>query len=110
MPSCPRQGCHELAGPYLVSDLSTQECSEAQKSIRFGRTEIMMLKRCSIIALLGALYSTTSGPTANAQTSPFSIEAKQKAEALLKQMTLVEKVGQLNESSGRVMPWIAIEK
>jgi beta-glucosidase len=70
----------------------------------------MILRRCSVIALLGVLYSTTSGPTANAQTSPFSIESKQKAEALLKQMTLDEKVGQLNESSGRVMPRISTEK
>lgn len=70
----------------------------------------MMLKKCSAVALLGALCSTTSGPTATAQTTPFSIEAKQKAEALLKQMTLAEKVGQLNESSGLVKPGMATEK
>jgi len=39
-----------------------------------------------------------------------SSEAKQQAEALLKQMTVDEKVGQLNESAGLVMPGIASEK
>jgi beta-glucosidase len=47
---------------------------------------------------------------ADAQVKLFSPEAKQKAEALLKQMTLDEKVGQLNESSGVVMPGIGTEK
>jgi beta-glucosidase len=40
----------------------------------------------------------------------FSNEAKQEAEALLKQMTVDEKVGQLNESSGIVLPGLATEK
>jgi beta-glucosidase len=48
-------------------------------------------------------------PQANAQQL-FSNEAKQKAEALLKQMTLEEKVGQLNESSGVLLPGLAGEK
>ncbi|HEY9126424.1 MAG TPA: beta-glucosidase BglX [Acidobacteriaceae bacterium] len=47
---------------------------------------------------------------AAAQNRLFSDEARQKAESLLKQMTLEEKVGQLNESSGMVMPGIADEK
>jgi len=68
----------------------------------------MMVKRYSAIALLGVALS--GAVTAGAQTSPFSAEAKQKAESLLKQMTLDEKVGQLNESSGLVMPGIAKEK
>ena len=67
-----------------------------------------MLKRYSAIALLGVAFSAVIA--AGAQTSPFSAEAKQKAESLLKQMTLDEKVGQLNESSGLVMPGIAKEK
>ena len=37
-------------------------------------------------------------------------EAHQKAEALLKQMTLDEKIGQMNESSGVVMPMLGNEK
>ena len=70
----------------------------------------MMSRKCSAIALLGASISIGSCFAAKAQTSPFSIEAKQKAEALLKQMTLDEKLGQLNESSGLVMPGLATEK
>jgi beta-glucosidase len=40
----------------------------------------------------------------------FSNQAKQKAEALLKQMTLDEKVGQLNEASGIVFPGFVDKK
>src|ERR1700691_2340448 len=68
----------------------------------------MTLKRYSAIALLGVAFSGVVA--AEAQTSPFSADARQKAEALLKQMTLDEKVGQLNESSGLVAPGIATEK
>jgi beta-glucosidase len=70
----------------------------------------MMSRKCFAIALLGASISIGSCLVAKAQTNPFSIEAKQKAEALLKQMTLDEKLGQLNESSGLVMAGIATEK
>jgi beta-glucosidase len=70
----------------------------------------MISKRCSAIALLGASLSIGSCLVTNAQAGPFSTEAKQQAEALLKQMTLGEKLGQLNESSGLVMPGIATEK
>jgi beta-glucosidase len=78
--------------------------------IRFGRTENMVLRKCSAIALLGVSFSIGNCLVANAQTSPFSAEAKQQAEALLKQMTLDEKLGQLNESAGLVMAGIATEK
>ena len=67
-----------------------------------------MLKRYSAIALFGVAFS--GAIATGAQTSPFSAEAKQKAESLLKQMTLDEKVGQLNESSGLVIPGLAKEK
>jgi beta-glucosidase len=69
----------------------------------------MMFKRYSAIALLGALFSMMS-LAANAQSHPFSAEAKQKAETLLKQMTLDEKVGQLNESAGIVFPGLLDQK
>ena len=68
-----------------------------------------MFKRCSAIALLGGSFSMMS-LAANAQTNPFSAEAKQKAETLLKQMTLDEKVGQLNESAGIVFPGLLDQK
>jgi beta-glucosidase len=70
----------------------------------------MVLKRCSAIALLGASISIGSCLVADAQAGPFSTQAKQQAEALLKQMTLDEKLGQLNESSGLVIPGLATEK
>jgi len=70
----------------------------------------MNLNRFSICSLILASIATVTIPSVAAQDRLFSNEAKQKAEALLKQMTLDEKVGQLNESSGMVMPGIATEK
>src|ERR1700724_2401384 len=65
------------------------------------------IKCSAIIALAVAAAGWIS---ANAQARLFSPEAKQNAQALLKKMTLEEKIGQLNESSGMVMPGIATEK
>ncbi len=45
-----------------------------------------------------------------AQTNLIRQESKQRAEALLKQMTVDEKVGQLNQSSGVVMPMLGSQK
>ena len=56
--------------------------------------------------LLFALAASLSG-----QTAPITAdEAHHRAEALLKQMTIEEKVGQMNQSSGIVMPLLASEK
>ncbi len=56
--------------------------------------------------LLLALAATLAG-----QTAPITAdEAHRKAEDLLKQMTIEEKVGQMNQSSGVVMPLLASEK
>jgi beta-glucosidase len=70
----------------------------------------MMFKMYSAIALLGVSLSMVSSHTPNAQAGPFSAAAKQKAEILLKQMTLDEKVGQLNESAGIVIPGLNDQK
>jgi beta-glucosidase len=70
----------------------------------------MKFNRNSILSLVVACLATATIPSVGAQTSLFSKDAKQKAEALLRQMTLDEKIGQLNESSGMVMPGIATEK
>jgi beta-glucosidase len=70
----------------------------------------MNLCRFSIFSLVLASIATVTIPSVAAQDRLFSNEAKQKAEALLKQMTVDEKVGQLNESSDMVMPGIATEK
>jgi beta-glucosidase len=70
----------------------------------------MNLSRFSIFSLILASTAAVVIPSAGAQNRLFSNEAKQKAEVLLKQMTVDEKVGQLNESSGMVMPGIATVK
>ncbi|HTJ31294.1 MAG TPA: glycoside hydrolase family 3 N-terminal domain-containing protein, partial [Acidobacteriaceae bacterium] len=57
-----------------------------------------------------ATVTVVTIPSAIAQNSVFSDDARHKAVDLLKLMTLDEKVGQLNESSGMVMPGIADEK
>ena len=62
----------------------------------------------SVCLALSVLF--LSAVVANAQSGPFSTGARQKAEALLKQMTLDEKVGQLNQSAGIVMPGISATK
>ncbi|MDE3104776.1 MAG: beta-glucosidase BglX [Acidobacteriota bacterium] len=69
----------------------------------------MSLKKNSIAGLLCMAAMACSLTTA-AQTRTFSPEARQKAELLLRQMTLDEKVGQLNQSAGIVMPGIADQK
>jgi hypothetical protein len=69
----------------------------------------MLLKRFSSFTLFFSL-SVAFLSSADAQSSPLSAEAKQNAEALLKQMTLDEKIGQLNQSAGIVMPGIAEKK
>ena len=70
----------------------------------------MYLKRCSGFALLCASLSIVAPASAGAQDSPFSPEAKQKAEALLQQMTLDEKVGQLDQAAGIILEGISKEK
>jgi beta-glucosidase len=70
----------------------------------------MRLTKLYALSLLLASMAAVTIPSAGAQDRLFSNEAKQKAAALLKQMTLDEKVGQLNESPGIGMPGIATEK
>lgn len=68
------------------------------------------MKTFSVIAAVGIFAAAGFSASAGAQNGPFSIEAKQKAEALLKQMTVDEKVGQLNQSAGIVISGVANEK
>src|ERR1700739_1582245 len=70
----------------------------------------MILKSFSACTLLCFSFAASTSPAAIAQVNSFSPEAKQKAEGLIKQMTVGEKVGQLNESAGIVMPGIADRK
>ena len=55
-----------------------------------------------VVSLPWSLAGQTASMTAN--------EAHRRAEELLKQMTIDEKVGQMNQSSGVVMPLLASEK
>src|SRR3984957_20425142 len=70
----------------------------------------MDMTKFRVFGLPWALMAMAVMPSASAQDRLFSSGARQKAEALLKQMTLDEKVGQLNESSGMGMPGIATDK
>jgi hypothetical protein len=56
----------------------------------------MFSKTFPLIVLLGGLTIAATLPRAEAQAPLFSAEARQKPEALLKQMTLDEKIGQLS--------------
>ena len=64
----------------------------------------MVLKKPLQFAFLCCALPAVIGPFAGAQTGVFSDQAKQKAEALLTQMTLEEKVGQLNQMAGADLP------
>ena len=57
---------------------------------------------CSTLLLIAAATA--------AQTPPFSEASQRRAQALIKQMTLDEKVGQLNQAAGVVMPMLGSEK
>jgi beta-glucosidase len=64
----------------------------------------MALKNLLLHAFLCCTVPSAIGSVACAQASPFSNEAKRKSEVLLKQMTLDEKVGQLNQAAGAELP------
>src|ERR1700722_2820151 len=64
----------------------------------------------STCVLSACVLSAMSGVVA-AQTTPLTNQdAHRRAEALLKQMTMEEKVGQLNQAAGIVIPGLATEK
>ncbi len=70
-----------------------------------------MLKTAFKKSVLSFLGLAVLSAILKAQTSPISgEEAHRRAEALLKKMTLDEKVGQLNQSSGVQMPLLGNEK
>jgi beta-glucosidase len=60
-----------------------------------------------VFVVTGMLAAAVSTP---AQGPIFSAESGQRAQALLKQMTLDEKVGQLTQSAGVVMPMLGSQK
>src|SRR5258708_4692970 len=62
-----------------------------------------LLVGCALLVVAGNLAAQTS-------TSMYTVEAHRKAEALLKQMTVDEKVGQMNQSAGVVIPGLGSGK
>ena len=67
----------------------------------------MSFKKNSAVFIFGAALAMAANAAAQA---PFSPESEQRAQALLKQLTLDEKVGQLNQSAGIVMPMLGSQK
>jgi beta-glucosidase len=63
-----------------------------------------MFRKIALILIALASVATTFGQTISRD------QAEQRAQALLKQMNLDEKVGQLNQSSGIVMPFLGSDK
>jgi beta-glucosidase len=61
----------------------------------------------SLLSVLTLLISTAA---TSAQTSPISQESVHRAESLLKQMTVEEKIGQLDQSAGIVIPGFVDDK
>jgi beta-glucosidase len=70
-----------------------------------------MFHRCkSALALTVAFVFHFAATPAHSQTTPFSSEALKRAQALLRQMTIEEKVGQLTQSAGVVLPGVSSGK
>lgn len=64
----------------------------------------------SSLLLIGFALSLSISPAAHSQTNPFSPQSMQRAQTLLKQMTVEEKVGQLNQAAGVVLPGVSSGK
>jgi beta-glucosidase len=70
-----------------------------------------MLNRKTVnLPLLAVVVCFTLAANLAAQTSLISPDSQRRAEALLKQMTVDEKVGQMTQSSGIIMPMLGSQK
>ncbi|HUY95850.1 MAG TPA: hypothetical protein VMU71_11150, partial [Terracidiphilus sp.] len=70
----------------------------------------MFQKRTLALLLFSSFAVCSTLSQAAAQSALTFDQADQKARALLKQMTLDEKIGQMNQSSGVQMPMLGSEK
>jgi beta-glucosidase len=70
----------------------------------------MFGKKMTLGVTLAVFALSGAASAVFAQNSPISPESEQRARALLKQMTLEEKIGQLTESAGIVMPGLSSGK
>jgi beta-glucosidase len=70
-----------------------------------------MLSKTNSVSLVFSITTLLAmSVNAGAQAPIFSAASEQRAQALVKQMTLDEKVGQLNQSAGVVMPMLGSQK
>ncbi len=70
----------------------------------------MLNRKTVTLCLLAAVVLLTLTANLAAQTSLISQDSAHRAEALLKQMTVDEKVGQMTQSAGIVMPMLGSQK
>ena len=70
----------------------------------------MFDKKISVASGLAVAALLAGAAMTVAQAPPFSQESERRAEDLLKQMNIDEKVGQLNQAAGVVMPMLGSEK
>ncbi len=70
----------------------------------------MLYRKTVTLSLLAAVALLTLTGRAPAQTNLITQDSARKAEALLKQMTVDEKVGQITQSAGIVMPMLGSQK
>src|SRR5258708_11557021 len=76
----------------------------------FERHARMFPKISSVLIRISAFTLFIAATAAIAQSPAFSAENEQRARDLLKQMTVEEKVGQMTQSAGIVMPGISSNK
>src|SRR5258708_22062334 len=76
----------------------------------FERHARMFPKISSVLIRISAFTLFIAATAAIAQTAAFSPESEQRARDLLKQMTVEEKVGQITQSAGLVMPGLSSGK
>lgn len=71
----------------------------------------MKIRVCSRAILLSCLFVLSIAPCLVAQSTAMPAgEAHRRAEELLKQMTVEEKIGQMNQASGVVAPFLGTQK
>src|ERR1700676_263095 len=70
----------------------------------------MLKKTQSAVLLFATVALLAMAARTAAQTTVISPESERRAESLLKQMTIDEKIGQMNQAAGVVMPMLGSQK
>src|SRR5215472_1740636 len=76
--------------------------------VSIARQKLTHLKKNALFVFAAALLAIAAN--AAAQAPLYSPQSEQRAQTLLKQLTLDEKVGQLTQSAGVVMPMLGSQK